>query len=60
MHDKLQIKLSFMSSVNVKRTLQYQKLDVHRQIDVLKKNQKFSTEANEYHTFNLDSNGGKD
>ena len=35
-HDKLQFKLSFMSSLNVMRTLQL-KLDVHRQLDALKK-----------------------
>ena len=46
-HDKLQFKLSFMNSLNVKNSY-------------TKKNSKFSTEANEYHTFNLDSNGGKD
>ena len=52
-HDKLQFKLSFMSSLNIKRT-------PHRQIDALKKKSKISTEANIYHTFNLNSNGGKD
>ena len=32
-----------------------------KQLTLTKKNiQKFSIEANEYHTFNLDSNGGKD
>ena len=42
-----------MSSLNIKRTLQYQKLDVNRQIDALKKKKKskISTEANIYHTF---------
>ena len=29
-----------MSSLNIKRTLKYQKLDVHRQIDALKKKKK--------------------